>query len=154
MRVTQGLQRIEGRLQLVPTKTHRSRRVLVLPGVALQALAEHQERQRFERSGAGPKWQESGHVFTMPTGGPIDPDYLRRCLKRLLKVASLPDIRFHNLRHSAASLLLAEGVPMRVIMETLGHSQISITSDLYSHVAPALQQEAADAMDRALGVVR
>ena len=101
--------------------------------------------------GAGDTWRDSGHVFTTPIGTPLDPANLRKAFKRLLVAAELPAVRFHDLRHSAASLLLAEGVPMRMIIETLGHSQISITSDLYSHVAPELRQDVADAADRALG---
>jgi integrase len=70
---------------------------------------------------------------------------------RALQAAELPRIRFHDLRHSAASILLAEGTPMRVVMELLGHSTITLTANTYSHVMPAALREAADAMERALG---
>jgi integrase len=69
----------------------------------------------------------------------------------LLDRANLPRMRFHDLRHSCASLLLAQRVPARVVMETLGHSRISVTLDTYTHVMPALQRDAADAIDRVLG---
>ncbi len=79
---------------------------------------------------------------------------ISRPFAELLRAAGLPKMRFHDLRHSCASLLLAQGVAPRVVMETLGHSRISVTLDTYTHVLPALQREAADAMDRALGMER
>ena len=77
-----------------------------------------------------------------------------RPFHRLPEQAGMATMRFHDLRHSCASLLLAQGVAPRVVMETLGHSRISVTLDTYTHVLPALQREAADAMDRALGLDR
>lgn len=91
-------------------------------------------------------------VFTNKLGKPLEPRNLVRIFKRMLATAALPDLRFHDLRHSAASLLLVQGVHPRVVMETLGHSQISLTMNTYSHVYPALQREAADAMDTVLGI--
>ena len=79
---------------------------------------------------------------------------ISRPFARLLKRAELPPMRFHDLRHSCASLLLAQGVAPRVVMETLGHSRIAVTLDTYTHVLPALQREAADAMDKTLGMDR
>jgi integrase len=90
-------------------------------------------------------------VFTSTIGTPIEVGNPRRSFWRLLEKAGLPRMRFHDLRHSCASLLLVQGVPARVVMETLGHSNISITMDTYTHVLPELQRQAAEAMDRALG---
>jgi len=84
-------------------------------------------------------------------GRSLDPRNLTRVLDELIVAADVRRIRFHDLRHTCASLLLAQGVPARVVMDVLGHSQFSITMDLYSHVMPSALREAADAIDRALG---
>ena len=89
-------------------------------------------------------------MFTPRIGTPIEPSNLTKDFKRLLKKAGLPDIRFHDLRHTAATFLLAQGVDPRTIMETLGHSQISLTLNTYSHVLPTLQEDAAERMNRML----
>ena len=100
---------------------------------------------------AGSRWVESGLVFTTRRGKPLDASNVTKAFHELLARAGLPRIRIHDLRHTAATLLLAQGVSPRVIMEVLGHSQISLTMDTYSHVLPALQREAAEQMDKALG---
>ena len=89
-------------------------------------------------------------MFTSTVGTPLEPRNVTRQFKALLKVAKLPDMRLHDLRHSCATLLLAQGVNPRVVMETLGHSQVSLTLNTYSHVLPALQRDAAARMDAAL----
>ena len=89
-------------------------------------------------------------MFSTATGGALDPINLTKAFKRLLKRADLPEIRFHDLRHTAATFLLAQGVDPRTIMETLGHSQISLTLNTYSHVLPRLQQDAAIRMNQLL----
>lgn len=147
LRVEHGLQRVAGKLQLVPTKSARSRRTIVLPGMVADAIRAHRAHQLQERLLAGGRWLDTGYVFASTIGTPIDPAELRRAFASVLRRASLPPIRFHDLRHSAASLMLAQGVPARVVMETLGHSSITLTMDTYSHVLPALQRQAADAMD-------
>jgi integrase len=92
-------------------------------------------------------WVDSGHVFTSEVGTPLDDANVRRIFKRLLKQAGLPAIRYQDLRHSTASLMLAQNVHPRIVMETLGDSQISLTMNSYSHVAPQLQREAANRMN-------
>jgi len=89
-------------------------------------------------------------VFTTRVGTPIDPRAVTAAFHKLTDDSELPSIRYHDLRHTAATLLLAQGVSPRTIMETLGHSQISLTLDTYSHVLPALKQEAADRMNAIL----
>ena len=93
---------------------------------------------------------ERSPVSSAPIGTPLDPRNVTREFHALLTEAGLPAIRFHDLRHTAATLLLAQGVDVRTIMETLGHSQISLTLNTYSHVLPALQAEAAAKMDAIL----
>jgi integrase len=92
-----------------------------------------------------------GLVFTSPSGTALDDSKVRKEFKRLLIKAKLPPKRLHDLRHTCATLLIAQGVHPRVVMETLGHSQISVTMDLYSHVTAPMQAEAAKKMDAALG---
>jgi integrase len=146
-----ALQRITGEgLRLVETKTARSRRVVTLPDVCVAALRAHRMRQLQDEQLAGSRWVETGFVFTSGIGTPLDTDSVGRKLRRLLLDAGLPAVRFHDLRHSAASLLLAQGVAPRVVMDVLGHSQISVTMNTYTHVAPSLVDAAAAAVDRAL----
>jgi integrase len=151
LRVNQALQRVGKKLRFVEPKSERSRRVVTLPSFALEALMRQQERQRGERLLAGSKWVDGGLVFTTTIGTPLDERNVRRVFKAVLKSAELPAIRIHDLRHTTATLLLTRGVHPRVVMETLGHSQISLTLDTYSHVLPGLQAEAANRMQEALG---
>ncbi len=151
LRVRRSLQRISGQLQFVPPKTDKSRRVLGLPAFVVQALHQHRSRQLEERLRAGGSWQESDLVFTTPTGTPLDGPGVTRRLHRILDSNELRRVRFHDLRHTSASLLFFKGVDRRTIMENLGHSQISLTSNVYTHVVPELQREAAKKMDDLLG---
>ena len=148
--VRAALQRIGGKLQLVETKTDKSRRTIQLPKVAIAALKEHRIRQLEERLLAGSQWRDSGMVFTSTIGTPLEPRNVNRRFDQLIKKAEVPRIRFHDLRHTCASLLLVQGVPMRVVMEIRGHSRIAVTMDIYSHVLPELQRDAADKMDAML----
>lgn len=152
LRVNQALQRVGGELRAAETKTERSRRTLALPASLVTVLRAHRVRQLQERLAAGSSWRDSGLVFTSRIGTPVEPKNLHRDFVRVLKVAKVPRIRFHDLRHSGASLLLAQGVPLRMIMEQLGHSSISLTANTYAHVMPAAMQEVADKMESILGV--
>jgi integrase len=145
-----SLQRVKGKLQLVEVKAQRSRRTITLPAVALSALSRHRARQEEERHFAGERWQESGFVFTTTIGTPLDGTTVTHRFQAILKAAGLRRIRFHDLRHTCATLLLAQGVHPRVIMEILGHSQIAITMNLYAHVIPAMRKEVAAHMDALL----
>lgn len=152
LRLNQALQRLKGGLQITELKTERSRRVIAMPDSVVRALRGRRARQAQERLASGLRWQDTELVFTMANGAPIEPITLHRDFKRLLSTAKLPTaMRFHDLRHSAASLLLAEGVHLRVIMELLGHSSISLTANTYSHVMPAAMREVADKMQTLLG---
>ena len=145
--VRHALQWVDGKLVLVEPKSERSRRTVPLPASAVRTLRTHRARQLQERLLAGSRWQETGFVFTTSVGTPCDPHTIRRRYKSALRAAGLPPQRFHDLRHACASFLLAQGVQPRTVMETLGHSQISLTMNTYAHVMPTLQREAADKMD-------
>ena len=98
----------------------------------------------------GSHWQDLGLVFSTVEGRPLDASFVTHHLQSLLARAGLRRQRFHDLRHACASLLLAQGVPARVVMDVLGHSQVSLTLNTYSHVVPSLRTEAADRMDDVL----
>ena len=147
LHVRQALQRVGKELRFVEPKSEQSRRTISIPDFAAAVLKRHRTTQLEERLKAGSRWTDSGLVFTSTIGTPLDERNVRRAFNTILKGADLPRIRIHDLRHTCASLLLVQGVHPRVVMETLGHSQISLTLDTYSHVLPALQHEAARQMD-------
>lgn len=150
VRIARQLQRIHGSPQLVEPKTERSRRTLAMPHMISNALKEHRSRQDRERSAANERWVESGLVFTTPIGTPLDGTAVTKGFHQILDKAGLPQRRFHDLRHSCATLLLVQGVSPRVVMDLLGHSQIGLTMNTYSHVIPDLRRDAAQRMEELL----
>ena len=150
LRITKQLQRVDGVLQRVELKTERSRRTLVLPASILQGLRDHRRQQVEERLASGGEWKESGFVFTTPEGLPLEGTTVTRHFHRHLDRAGLEQRRFHDLRHSCATLLLVQGVSPRVVMDVLGHSEIAMTMNTYSHVVPELRRDAADRMEELL----
>jgi len=150
LRVTKQLQRIHGSPKLVEPKTERSRRTLVMPAMIARALQQHLAHQRREREDAGTRWVEHGLVFTTPIGTPLDGTAVTKQFHHVLERAGLQQRRFHDLRHSCATLLLVQGVSPRVVMDVLGHSQIGLTMNTYSHVIPDLRRDAADRMQSLL----
>jgi integrase len=128
-------------------KTQRSRRKITLPAFVMDTLKQHQEHQHEMRAKAGTQWREMGIVFCNIYGGYLESSNLHDAFKRLLEKADLPNIRFHDLRHSAATILLSMGVHPKIVQELLGHSTISMTMDIYSHVLPSMQQETMDKLD-------
>lgn len=142
----------DGSYTLAEPKTVRSRRTIPLPIAAREALEVARTRQLFARNAAGSAWQDrDGLVFTDTVGRPLRPEAVSRTFAKARERAGVPRVRFHDLRHSAATTLLAAGVPLAVISEWLGHAGIAITASSYAAVVPELHEEAADAMDRALG---
>ena len=148
LRVGQTVQRVSGRLLLAPPKTESSKRLLPLPMKVERALARHAERQEEERAAWGEGWNAAGLVFPSEVGTPIEPRNLVRHFKTLLQRADLPNIRFHDLRHGCATVLMSQGVHPRIVMEIMGHSQISVTMNTYGHVLPETQREAARLLDQ------
>jgi integrase len=149
--VRRGLHRVNGQgLRFEEPKTDRSRRTIVVPKQLLADLMEHKAEQDIERIESFDYWTEHGLVFPNELGGPMDDRNDYRAWVKLLRVAKVRRIRLHDGRHTAATLLLAEGVHPRVVMELLGHSTMRTTTDTYSHVLPALAQQAADTLDAAL----
>lgn len=153
VRVRRSMGRTADGWGLGEVKSARSRRTLPLPATARQALETQHTRQRFAEKAAGAAWQnrDADLVFTDSVGRPLLPEYVSHRFGKDVRAAGVPRVRFHDLRHSAATALLAAGVPMAVISDWLGHSGIAITAAAYAAVVPELLADAADAIDRALG---
>ena len=148
------LQIVKKQLVLQELKTAKSRRTLALPQVCVAALRVHRTRQLEERLKAGAGWVDTGLMFTTYTrrpghlsGSGLHPRNVLRTLHRVLAAADLPRVRFHDLRHSAASLLIAEGVQLVEVSMLLGHSELRVTADLYSHLQQQTAAKAARHMD-------
>ena len=142
---------VKGKILLAQPKTKNSRRRLTIPPSLLSVLREHKRHQAEEQWKAGKKWQAHGLVFCTTKGTPFNPRNITRDFKDFMKQEGLPNIRFHDLRHSCASLLCHQKVPARVMMDILGHSTIATTLNIYAHVFDEAKREAADAMERLLG---
>lgn len=132
-------------------KTKLSRRTIELPVVAVEALRLHQELQCEHRLLAGERWQELGFVFTSLKGTPLDTGNALHRFQTICVDAGLPKIRFYDLRHTHASLLIHEGVHPKKIAERLGHSSIKLTMDTYGHLFDGSDRESAERMDRLFG---
>jgi integrase len=155
LKVRATLQNASGRFEFAEPKTPHSRRRIALSRLAGGALKQHRLRQAEERLRLGPTWHEMDLVFPNSIGKPMDGlNLLQRNFYTLLEKAGLPHMRFHDLRHTAATLLLGRGINPKIVSEMLGHSQVGITLDLYSHVTPHVQQQAADAIDAAFSRYR
>ena len=136
------------RKQLHEPKTAAGRRVVASSMFLMGLMKDHLHQQKLVRLAAGPDWVDTGFVFTTRTEKPLDGDNVRRAFKKLLTVAGLDkSTRIHDLRHAMATTWLAQGIPVKVVSERLGHASIAITLQLYGHVLPNMQAEAAEQMD-------
>ncbi|MDA1258030.1 MAG: site-specific integrase [Chloroflexi bacterium] len=144
--VRRTLQRYGGAYHLDEPKTVRSRRTIGMPVQLVTVLRDRRRRQLEDRVKAGPIWNGDDWdlVFTNEIGEPLYGGTVTRRFQALLKSSGLPRQKFHDLRHATASFMLAQMVPMRVVMEVLGHSQIHVTMDTYAHVMPDLQRDATE----------
>ena len=152
LRVRRTLTCAGGKYSFAEPKTKKSRRTVRLTAGAIAALRNHLERQMEEMERLGTLYKPGGLVFANEIGGIINPSNLRnRSFARLLRRAGLPaDTRFHDLRHTCATLLLSRNVNPKIVSEMLGHANIAITLDTYSHVLPDMQERAARALEEAL----
>ena len=139
-----------GGLTTLPTKTRASDRRIALPAECLRTLEHHRRQQHHERETAAGNWSESNYVFTTPHGKPIEPSNLTRAFNTQLHNAGLRRIRFHDIRHTTATLLLEQGVELVVIKELLGHAHIGVTATVYAHVRLRLQRDAIDILGTTL----
>ncbi len=151
LRVRRALTTAKDGPRFVTPKTAKSRRTVKLNRQAVEALKRHHDRQFEESTRLAGEWRDYGLVFATATGTPINPRNLTgRSFKPLLKQPGLPDIRFHDLRHTCATLLLGSGVHPKLVQEPLGHATIAITLDTYLHVLPGMGDQAANAMETVL----
>jgi integrase len=159
MGVTHGVKRIKDRdllsgrktrLVVSELKTPKSRRTLALTPQLIDKFRQHQARQAEERVAAGPLWQDHGLIFASEVGTPMDPDNFSHSFSRLCERAGLGHWHPHELRHSGASLMLAQGTRLDVVSEVLGHASITITKDVYGHLLEGDKRAAAESMSQAL----
>ena len=151
LNVVNTLQRIDG-IGLVEgqPKTPLSNRRIAISVRAQALLRNVRTRQLEQRLQAGPMWEKKGFVFTQANGRPVEPGKVTNDFSKIVRVNDLPGLTLKGLRHAHATLLLVAGVPAKVVSERLGHSNIGITMDIYSHVMPEMQEEAVKAFDEAL----
>jgi integrase len=151
LQVKRQVQRLSGEgLVLTEPKSTASKRMIILSSAIIAVLQKHLNFQQNEKMLAKENWQENDLIFPSTLGTPLDPSNMSRDYKRILKMAGLPNIRFHDLRHTAATLMLHQGTHPKIVQERLGHSDISLTLNTYSHVLPTMQEDAAEKMDEIL----
>ncbi|MEW5631429.1 site-specific integrase [Streptomyces hydrogenans] len=150
IRVRTQRQRVAGEVYEDDPKGRRRKQTLPLPAICVAPLRWQRMRQAADRDRLGEIWEDTGYVFTTRTGKPIEPRNLYRSFTRVAKNAGLRVVRLHDARHGTATLLTAAGVPPRVVMEILGHSQIAVTMNVYTHVVQDTQREAVSHVDRLL----
>jgi integrase len=146
--VQRTLEEIDGKLRLKEPKSEKSRRRIDLPAFAIEALVRHKARMMPEGFLAGPVFPDTEGSWLRKS------NFTRKVFKPLLKKAGLPDVRFHDLRHGHATLMLSLGEHPKVVQERLGHSQISLTLDTYSHVLPSVHRGAAAKIDEQFRVMQ
>ncbi len=132
-------------------KTKAGKRLISLPSFLVDMLKQYRVKQQKQRLEQGENWEGKNLVFTDRRGGYFNPSYLEKLFKKLFAEVGFPDMHFHDLRHSAATILLSMGINMKVIQELLGHSDIAITLGLYSHLLPSMQKEVTDMWDDVFG---
>lgn len=151
--IPRSMHRVDGAYRFEEPKNEHRRRTVALPPQLVAAFREHRKRQDIERDAAADRWlgdEWPGLVFRTTEGRPLNPSVATHRLQALVERAGLPRITFHQLRHAAVSLMAAQGVPLRDIMETVGHSQPQTTMAIYAHVAPDSQRESAAKVAAAL----
>ncbi len=148
LQIKRQLQYIVGKgLVFSDLKTHFSLRAIKLGSNMLNELRAHRRRQEVEINRVGKKWKDNSLIFPSSVGTPTNPSNLVWGFKKLLKMAGLPSIRFHDLRHTAATLMISHGVPVNVVSKILGHSKVSVTLNIYAHSNTDMQEQAAKIMD-------
>jgi integrase len=146
--VRRTLQSTKGGLRFEEPKTRRSRRSVALPSFLLPYLQRQKTYQQERRERLGAAWQDCDLVIDSGDGSPLSPSGLSAAWPRFLAKRGLPHVRFHDLRHAHATLMLLQGVHPKIVSERLGHASIGITLDTYSHVLPGMQGEAVNAFDQ------
>jgi integrase len=144
LRIERALIAVQHEVSFSEPKSEKGRRMLSLDSTTLSALRAHRARQNEERLAWGTAYQDQGLVFARENGTPPHPDWFSKRFDKLARAAGLPDIRVHDLRHTYASVALQAGIHVKVVSDRLGHSNVALTLNTYSHVIPALQEDAAE----------
>jgi integrase len=147
--VVESAEQMNGRVRLKETKSGRTRTVAISATV-VEELKKHRLQQAQDMLGLGVRWTDTGFVAALGDGSPMQPTFITHEWVRIISDTALPRIRFHDLRHAHATHMLSSGIHPKVASERLGHSKVGITLDLYSHVTPGMQEDAAAKMDAAL----
>ena len=151
IRVERQVQRVRGKgMQFMPPKTKAGRRTIQIFENTLLVLRSHKSQQEIDKMLAGPNWKDHDLIIASKVGTPLSQSNLLKEFKSLLNNAGIKRIRFHDLRHTAASIMLNHGVPTLIVSKILGHSKPSTTLDMYGHLLPLMQEEAAKTMDELL----
>lgn len=150
LQVRQALVYVGGKLTFGAPKTKGSAAGVGLSGRVVTALEQQRKRQAADRAKWTTAWSDTGLVFTRENGEPIRPEYLLREFHKLSELAGVPTVRLHDLRHLAATLMIASGAPLAVVSKTLRHSQIGITADLYGHLTAETAHAAAQGLETVL----
>jgi integrase len=145
--VEQVVVQLRHRTEVKAPKTESGRRTFALPSFVAEELARHQEAQRLQKLALGPAWCDTGYVVTMPDGKPMRPEYVTKTYIKLRRREGLPEVAFHDLRHTASSQWQALGIPLATVSARLGHSSPAITAQIYSHPLPVADREAARRID-------
>lgn len=147
IRISDNMVKVGTKAKMTTPKSDNSVRTVAILNETVNILKQHRKKQLENKLLFGSQYNDTNFVCTWPDGRHLKPDYLTHTLKKLLKKCNLPDIRFHDLRHTHATLLLMQGVNPKIVAERLGHSKVDITLDTYSHVLPEMQQEAVRKLD-------
>mgnify|MGYP000138560863 CR=1 FL=1 len=148
--VQRTLEVVKGKLKFVPPKTKTSKRTISLPPSVVDALKKHRIQQMQHKLRLRPLYEDQGLVFPSETGTPFNPDNLDRYFKPILKKTGLPDIRFYDLRHTHATLLIKRGEDIKMVSQRLGHNDVAFTIRVYHHVMPNVEREAMLRFDEVL----
>ncbi len=151
LHVRQALEFTRAGIAFKQPKTHRSKRPVTLPALVVAALVRQRGLQAQQRLLLGPAYQTRDLVIAREDGSPMNPQAISKDFARLAERAGVPQVRFHDLRHTHAAWLLREGVPLKVVSERLGHAQASTTLDIYAHVLPGEQEEVARRVEEGFG---
>ena len=139
-----------GKVKIQEAKTKGARRTITLPEDTVAYLKKHKKKQLEEKLAAGPAYNDNGLVVCTQLGNPVDPAVINRDMDAVLKNSDLPKIRFHDLRHTHATILLQLGENPKVVAERLGHVDVRMTLDIYSHVLPGIQENLARKLNAVL----
>lgn len=145
--VTHNFQRVENQYILKQPKTEKSKRSIAMMELTIKELITHKNKQKYDKIKQGNLYDDQDFICTWENGKPLRPHYISDLFRNYILRLDYPRIRFHDLRHTHATMLLSKGVNPKIVSERLGHSTVNITLDIYTHVLPNMQKEAVKKLD-------